>query len=93
MLQQPPSRPFDQQQLRSRLPKFKLAFHLSFFSVVAIVWIERLCLPSDVQILGQSPRLKDRFDFRNEHRDFLTKVRIGFGSFEKVDELLADQIG
>ncbi|MSR58892.1 MAG: hypothetical protein EXS05_14785 [Planctomycetaceae bacterium] len=74
------------------MAKLELPFHLRFFRIVVETGIEWLGLSGRLQIFGQLPPLEDLLDLFDECRKFCPELSIGFRRFEKVEELLADEI-
>ena len=89
--QQPVLRQFDQQQFGGAAIEFQAPSDFRRIGVVVYAGVERLGLARRFEELRQLPALEDRFDFGDERRDFLAKLGVRFGCFEKVDELFVKQ--
>lgn len=106
LLQQPFSCPLDQPQVASTLADIFLphVFDFVFFEFDhfftengMLSWLKKFRikwprLPCHFQILSQLPSLEDRLNLGDERWNLCPKVSVGFGSFEEVQELLADQV-
>ena len=106
LLQQPISCSFHQQQVAGALPNVALPHLLDFVSVelnflftqqrvrpwLKQTGIEGLGLSGCFQVLSQLPTLKNRSDFGHEVRNLRSKVSIGLGNLEEIQELFADQV-
>ena len=60
--------------------------------ILIVPGIERLRLPSRLQVFSQFPGLKDGLDLSHEGRDLRTELGVVFSSFEEVQELFPDQV-
>jgi hypothetical protein len=94
-LQQPFPGTFHEQQVGRRTADLTLSVQLDHFwvFVLIVIWIERLRLPSRLQVFSQFPGLKDGLDLSHEGRDLRTELGVVFSSIEEVQELFADQVG
>jgi hypothetical protein len=106
LIQQPFPRPFHQQQVTGALANVVFSHFLDFFGVELNLFlaefgvpsgfeqarIERFRLPRPLQVVGQLPRLEDLLDLGDECRDLGPEVGVGLGSFQEVQELLADEV-
>src|SRR5271157_3563419 len=85
---------FHEQQVGRRTADLTLSVQLDHFwvFVLIVIWIERLRLPSRLQVFSQFPGLEDGLDLSHEGRDLRTELKVVFSGFEEVQELLTDQI-
>ena len=97
VFQEPLPGTFNKQEIGSRTAKLILSLIFDDFGVDILILIveagiERLGLTSRLQILSQLPSLEDRLDPADEGRDLSPELGVGFGGFEEVQELLADEV-
>src|SRR5271157_4713915 len=85
---------FHEQQVRRRTADLTLSVQLDHFwvFVLIVIWIERLRLPSRLQVFSQFPGLKDGLDPADEGRDLSPELGVGFSGLEEVQELFPDEI-